>query len=137
MRPRHALLFAFVLTSVALAGCASLPGTQPPSTTTTTVAPSALSDSTAKEQALNAEETYLSAHLQNASCLESWGTEPTAVSKQATVMNRTTSGVVVDVTHPYHYATTDGKHADVGSDARYLVTLNDTTRVSGDDIHPC
>ena len=136
MRPRHALFVAVVLTSIALAGCASLPSNQPPSTTTT-VAPSDLSDSTAKERALTAEGAYLSAHLRNASCLESWGTEPTAVSKQATVINRTTSGVVVDVTHPYHYATTDGTHADVGLDARYLVTTNGTTRVSGDDIHPC
>lgn len=46
-------------------------------------------------------------------------------------------GVIVDVTHPYHYSTNVGTNADVSSDARYLVTKNGTTRVSGEAIHPC
>lgn len=140
MRPRYALLFAVVLTSVVLAGCTALPGTEPPSTTTTmvdsTVAPSDLSDSTAKERALNTEEAYLSARLRNASCLRSWGTAPTTGTANATVVNRTSEGVIVEAHHPYSYAT-NSSHADGLSHARYLITPTNSTRLSGNQIEPC
>lgn len=152
MRPRPALLTVFLVVTVSLAGCANLTGGQPtpdePTTASTTsattsttpqstIAPAELSDSVAKERALSAEEAYLSAHLANASCLEDWGTTPTTMEEEATVVNRTETGVIVDVTHPYHYSTNDGTNADVSSDARYLVTKDGTTRVSGEDVHPC
>ena len=114
MRLRKALL-AVVVSSITLAGCANLTGGQPtpgePTTAATTtattsttarstIAPSELSDSVAKDRALSAEEAYLSAHLANASCLEDWRTTPTTMKEEATVMNRTETGVIVDVTHP-------------------------------------
>lgn len=151
MRLRKALLLAVVVSSLKLAGCTNIVSDQPttseqpttatptptaPTTTQSTIASSDLSDSTAKDRALTAEETYLSAHLSNESCLNDWGTTPTTMDKEATIVNRTADGVVVDVTHPYWYST-GSSEADLGSNARYLVTENETTRLSGDDIDPC
>lgn len=150
MRPRRAILTAFVVLNMALAGCTAFSGgetttvesTTPSTTTTTattaqsTVGSSAVSDSDAKERALSAEETYLSTQLSNPSCIEDWGTTPTTMDKEATVVNRTAEGVVVDVLHPYSYST-NSSEADLGSNARYLVTENNATRVSGDNIAPC
>jgi len=121
-----------------LAGCAAPFGGAPP-----------VSDTDAKERALQAEESYLTAHLSNASCLENWGTSPTVTNEEATVVNRTQDGVLVAVKHPFSYtevpASADDpdstltvqSYADGASRARYLVMENSVRRVSGDEIQPC
>lgn len=91
---------------------------------------------TAEAQALAAEERYLVSRLQNASCLLSWGTTPATASKEATIVNRSADGVVVDVTHPYWYSI-EGEEADLVSEAFYLVNETGVRRTSGDEVSPC
>ena len=113
--------------------------THSPSTTSkrTTIAASTVSDKQAKERALTAEEAFLTKQLQNASCLTDWGTTPTTVSKRATVTKRTADGVYVEVTHPYWYST-EQSEADAGSNALYVVTVDGTERVRGENVSaPC
>ncbi|KAB1193721.1 hypothetical protein GJR96_09830 [Haloferax sp. MBLA0076] len=95
-----------------------------------------ISDEDAKARALAAEEAYLETRLQNATCLLSWGTTPTTASKEATVVERSADGVVVDVTHPYWYGK-ENEEADSVSEAFYLVNETSVERTSGDDISPC
>lgn len=90
----------------------------------------------ATDRALTAEEAFVSERLANASCLESWGTDPTVVDREATVADRTRDGVEVNVTQPYWYAT-ERDEADDASRARFVVTRNDTERLDGDDVTPC
>lgn len=164
MRLRKLLPFLLVVFSIIFAGCTTFTGNQnsttpmtktatantptealgtPVNTITSTNAtahktptPSGLTPYTAKERAIDTEESYLSVQLRNASCLKDWGTAPTTQRKKATIVNRTEASVVVSVTHPYWY-TTGSRNADGISKAKYLVTLNDTKRISGTDIQPC
>ena len=146
MRPEKPPILAVVVSALLLTGCLNLPGqaTTAEPTTTAPLPPtpqpvsdlSALSDSDAGELALQAEEVYLSMHLRNASCLETWGTYPTTSSEVATVVNRSAERIIVTVQHPYSYST-DNTEADSSSTARYRVTENGTTRLSGDEIAPC
>lgn len=100
-------------------------------------ADSSVSNATATERALDAEQSYLTERLQDASCLADWGTTPTTVSERATVTNRTSSGVYVEVTHPYWYST-EGMDADGGTNAVYLVTEERTERERGETVSiPC
>jgi hypothetical protein len=133
----RALGLVVVALLTVLAGCAAPLGGGP-----------TVSETDAKERALQAEESYLTARLSNASCLENWGTSPTVTNEEATVVNRTQDGVLVAVKHPFSYTTvsttddpdstlTARSYADGASRARYLVTEEDARRVSGDEIRPC
>lgn len=104
--------------------------------TGTPVPRSALSDESATERALAAEESYLTTQLRRASCLEDWGTSPTVVNEAATVTDRRADGVYVEVRHPYWYSTANAE-ADGGSEARYRVGPNVAERVDGDRLSPC
>ncbi|KTG27805.1 hypothetical protein [Haloferax profundi] len=95
-----------------------------------------VSDDDAKARALAAEEAYLEAQLQNATCLLSWGTTPTTASKEAMVVERSADGIIVDVTHPYWYGK-ENEEADSVSEAFYLVTETSVERTSGSDVSPC
>jgi hypothetical protein len=134
----RAVGLALVALLIILTGCAAPLGGAP-----------TVSETDAKERALQAEESYLRAHLSNASCLENWGTSPTVTNEEATVVNRTQDGVLVAVKHPFSYTTmstsvddsdstlTARSYADGASRARYLVTEEVVRRISGDEIQPC
>lgn len=97
----------------------------------------AVSDETARERALTAEERYLRTRLGNAACVDGWGTNSyTGVEAEATVRNRTSEGVSVDVVHPFWYGT-ETVEADGRSEATYLVTENATRRLDGTTVSPC
>lgn len=97
----------------------------------------AVSDETARERALTAEERHLRDRLGNASCVDGWGTNSyTGVEAEANVVNRTSAGVYVDVVHPFWYGT-ETVEADGRSAATYLVTPNATRRLDGTTIAPC
>lgn len=101
-----------------------------------TVSSSVVSDEEARERALAAEEAHLTDAFENASCVEEWGLTPyVGQEREATVTDRTEDGVRVRVTHPYWYST-EQVDADSRSDARYLVTAEDSRRI-GDDVSPC
>jgi hypothetical protein len=109
-----------------LAGCAGLGSIGPEVT-----------DEEARERALAAEERHISDHLRNASCVESWSPDSyVGIERDATVTNRTASGVSVTVRHSFTYST-DRTEADVASEARYLVTADEVVRLSGTDVAPC
>lgn len=94
----------------------------------------------AERRASNAEEAYVAARLENASCLDGWGTNEGAASGNAAVTDLAPLGVRVTVRVPYAYRVeTDGEpvFADTASEAVYEVTLLGTRRVGGDDISPC
>ena len=96
-----------------------------------------VSSEDARTRALAAEEQYLRDRLENASCVEGWGTNSyTGVQEEATVVNRTADGVVVDVVHPFWYGTAT-VDADGRSEATYLVTDDETRRLRGTDVSPC
>ena len=122
-RPRTvALCLCCLLVSLSVAGCLGGPG---------------VSNGDAKERALSAEEDHIARQFENASCVEGWGlTSYAGVEEEATVTNRTADGVYVAVTHPYWYSTEDVE-ADVGSEARYLVTADATERIDGTEVSPC
>jgi hypothetical protein len=123
-RSRAALLALAVVVAIALAGCSGLGGPD-------------VTDDAAKERALTAEEQYLTARFENASCVEDWGLQSfTGIDREATVVNRTTDGLYVDVTQPFWYSTAEVE-ADVSSEATYLVTRDDVARVAGREIKPC
>lgn len=153
MRPRQPLFSIFIVVAVVLAGCTttteqSTMTTEPTTTTqitstaaqtTTTptppptISPSKISDREAESRALRAEKTYLVTHLQNASCLDSWGTGPYLAAPNATVEDRNATGVFVDVIHPWSY-TVDDVAADGWTEATYFVTETNTTRLTGHNI---
>lgn len=98
---------------------------------------SGVSKGAAKERALSAEEEHIAGQMENAPCVEGWGlTSYAGVEEEARVTNRTADGVYVAVTHPYAYSTAEVE-ADVGSDARYLVTEDAVERVGGTEVSPC
>lgn len=102
-----------------------------------TVSPSEVSDEEARDRALAAEEEFLTARLENASCLNGWGTTPATVDESAAVVDRSADGVTVSVTHPYWYST-DRAEADLASEAVYVVTEDEARRVGdGEDVSPC
>ena len=161
MRPRQPLFSIFVVVVVLLAGCtttteqstttiepttttqitltaAQTTTTPTPTTTTTitpppTISPSKISDREAGSRALRAEKTYLVTHLQNTSCLDSWGTGAYLAAPNATVEDRNATGVFVDVIHPYSFTVDDGA-ADGWTEATYFVTETNTTRLTGHNI---
>ncbi|MFC7202224.1 hypothetical protein ACFQJC_01750 [Haloferax namakaokahaiae] len=99
-----------------------------------------LSNTSAKQRALDAEREYLESRLGNASCLSEWGITATTTSKEAAITNRTAEGVLVEIRHPYSYEAKHGDSysiADQSSQATYLVTNEGAERVSGDDVSPC
>ena len=146
-RPRRAVL-ALCASAVGLgAGCLDRSPTdggdddattQPDDATTepATVSSSEVSDEEAKDRALAAEEEYLKGELENASCLNGWGTTPSTASESAEVVDRSADGVTVSITHPYWYGT-DNVEADGASNAFYVVTEDESRRASGTDIDPC
>jgi len=87
-------------------------------------------------RALDAEESYLVERFDNASCTTGWGTMETTAQTTATVSDRTSEGVVVEVTHAYWYSTEE-LEADGASEARYRVSKSDTERIEGDTITIC
>lgn len=96
-----------------------------------------VSNDAAKEQALDAEEAYITEQFEDAPCVESWSlTSFVGIEEEASVLNRTADGVYVDVTHPLSYAT-DEEEADVKTEATYLVTPDAVRRVSGTNASPC
>lgn len=95
-----------------------------------------LSNETAKERALHAEERYLERRLANEGCVAEWGTWGTVTSEEATLRNHSVEGVTVDVKHPYWWGNDDVSY-DGASRARYLVTPDVSTRLDGDRVDPC
>lgn len=132
-----------------LAGCADSLGGDTPAAdrqTPATATPSQLPASEVTDRALEAETSYVSARLENASCLRSWGIGEYTTNAEATVLDRTERGVIVEAQRPYSWeknaSPVDGASnarsvADLVSNARYLVTANDTVRQSGPSIDPC
>ena len=95
-----------------------------------------ISNESAKERALVSEQMYLKHQLSNATCLDSWGTSSATVTERAVIVNRSRHGIRVSVTHPYWYGE-EQNAADSYSEAQYIVTKNNTQRVSGDNVSPC
>lgn len=124
---RKLLHAAGIALSIGIAGCHS-------AETTGQTEPD-VSNWTAKERALDTEGTYVTDELQNQSCLENWGTTATTASKQTNVTKRTSDGVYVEVTYPYWY-TTEQTEGDSSTEARYVVTDENTERRSGDSVSP-
>lgn len=94
----------------------------------------------AEQRALSAEEAYVTAQLENASCLDDSGVDEGAVTKQAAVTGPAVGGFRVRVTMPYAHRveTEEGPlFADSGSEVVYAVTPVSTRRISGDTIAPC
>ena len=118
---RRTALLVVVAGTLLLAGCAGSSG--PP-------------DSKATDRALEAETDYVSARLPNATCLGRWGVGEYTTNAEATVVDRTNRGVVVEVQRPYSWER-GAMTADAVSNARYLVTESDTVRQSGPPIDPC
>lgn len=104
---------------------------------------SVLSVSIASQRAIAAEEAYVSARLENASCLTNWGINEGAAyqHEKASLSKLTARGIKVDVQIAYAYRTTTDEgqtvYADSVSHAVYLVTPANTYRSSGDTISPC
>lgn len=120
---RAVLRISGVAVSLGIAGCSSGASSGP-----------GVSNETAKERALAAEESHLAETLGNVGCLDEWGTTATTASKRATISNRSSDGVYVAVTHPYWYYT-DEVEADGSTNALYVVTAETTERKRGDPVH--
>ncbi|WP_336024815.1 hypothetical protein [Halobellus salinisoli] len=117
-KPVHFALVAMLLTAGCLGG-------------------SSITTNEAKERALAAEEAHVIDQFENASCVEDWGLESyTGVEREAAVINQTSAGVYVDVSQPFWYSTAETE-ADVGSEAKYLVSENETRRLDGTEVSPC
>lgn len=96
-----------------------------------------MSNANAKERALTAEERYLRTRLEDATCVETWSlTSFVGLEQSATVTSRTSESVTVEVSHPYSFSSAE-RDADVGTEARYLVTPTETKRVDGTEVSPC
>ena len=94
----------------------------------------------AQQRALAAEEEYVTAHLEDESCLSDRGVNEGAANREVSIEGVTIGGVRVAVSMPYAYTTgEDGEQifADAASDAVYVVTLTDTHRISGDEVSIC
>jgi hypothetical protein len=124
MSPRTALLCITITAGILLSGCIGAPTADQPSP-----AASAVDNGEATERALNAENAYVSARLENASCIDDWSFTQYFAEQNATVLNRTERGVVVEVTRPFSW-TDDGLVTDAVSNPRYLVNETETVRLS-------
>lgn len=130
--------FGIVIAVILLAGCVSPTGGASTVSDTETPAVSdtetpAMTDREVERRALQAEESYVLTHFSNNSCivyLQGGG-------KEATVVNRTANGVIVSAEA---FAYTERKTSENSSgtlnahtytEARYLVTETNTTRLSG------
>lgn len=136
---RQQLILLITVLCLTLAGCIGSPDGQSSAaaeTSTITETPTTLPASEATERALDAETRYVSARLRNASCLHSWGIGEYTTEAEATLINRTSRGVVVQVQRPYAWEK-NASMADLSSEARYLVTENESVRLSGSSIDPC
>lgn len=110
----------------------SLTGTAAPETTTVD-----RNSERAEDRALSAEEAYITEQLENASCIEEWGlTDYVGWGKGATVINQSTNGVYVNVSHPFWYSTSE-EEADVGTKATYRIAGDEVQRLSGTRVSPC
>jgi len=117
-------------------GASGPAATSEPSPTTGTGSVASISNASAKEWALCAEERYLRTTLDSAGCLNEWGTSATVVEETATVLNRTADAIYLDIRHPYWFS--KGSLSDDGfSEATYLVTSDLITRTEGDAVAPC
>ena len=120
---RRTVLGVFgIALGLGIMGCTSAESSEP-----------AVSNRTAKRRALAAEESYLTDKLQSVSCLEEWGTTATTASRDATVTNRTSDGVHVEITHPYWYHS-ERVEADASTNALYIVTADSVERKRGDSV---
>ena len=132
---RRQFLRAISVCSVlSLAGCLSTRNGKSSDSTTTT-AP-AISEGEAKNRALEAEKQYLDETLNSQPCGDG-SSETPIVENTATIENETSDGFSVNVEYGYSFNEDDGAHYDGRSEATYLVTENQTKRVSGTDISPC
>ncbi|PSQ13856.1 hypothetical protein BRD02_11350 [Halobacteriales archaeon QS_8_69_73] len=96
-----------------------------------------VSDETATDRALAAEEEYIETRLEGAACVDGWGFEDYGGwGETATALNRSDGGVYVAVRHPFWYSTVE-LDADIGTEATYLVTADDARRVGGTEVSPC
>ena len=134
-------LLAVTAVCLIFSGCAGSPGgttTDADQPQRTTVAPAQLPDSEATDRALAAEAEYVSERLRNASCIDYWEIGQFTMEATASVENRTHRGRVVAVQRPYSWGKKEPDLvADTASNARYLVTENETVRRSGKSIDPC
>lgn len=89
-----------------------------------------------QERALAAEEAFLTERFRNASCLTNWGVSPKSPSTRTGIVERTAEEVRVEVTLTYYYST-DDLEADGASNALYVVTVDSTERIRGDEVSPC
>jgi len=131
---RNVLHLCGVTGAVSIAGCSNISMADDPegsSSNESSADGSDISNTTAKERALAAEEDFLTEHLERRTCLEDWGTSGSTGSEEARVTNRSADGVTVKVKHPYSY-TGNSQEADRMSEAVYLVTEEETERVRGD-----
>ena len=121
-----------LLSLVLLAGCAGTPLGQFGSDASTFDG----STENITDAAMNAEEAYLTSVLENAPCLESWGTFATVTDPEATVENRTAGKAYVSIRHPYWYGT-ESESFDGASRAMYVVNADGAWRIHGDSVAPC
>ena len=141
MYDQRALLLAIVC-SLALTGCSTLsdgPATPKSAVTSGQETPTIdaqVNVSEARERALNSETDYVTARLQNASCLDSWDVGSFTVGPKVTVVNHSDRGITVRVRRPYSTAKGEAVY-DAEHYARYLVTKTGTERLSGDTVAPC
>lgn len=96
-------------------------------------APDTITNSTAKQVALDYEEVYIYNVLQQENYSE-WGVGNWNDSS-ATVLNRTQNGIYVQVRMPYSYQYESG-YVDGVSQATYFITTETIERVKGDGIDP-
>ena len=120
--------------SIGVAGCL---GNESRGSRATRTAVATVSDTEAKQRALEAEKWYIFDRLQKASCVTSGAASGTTVDSKPVVSERTADVVEVQVTQGYHFSTTDGLEADGATTARYVVSGNSTRRIQGDPIDPC
>ena len=132
--PRYGLSVCAGSLSIGVGGCL---GNESGGSGTTQNTVVNISDTEAKQRALEAEKWYIFDRLQNASCVTSGAASGTTVESRAVVSERKADGVEVEVTHGYHFSTTGGLEADGATNARYVVTGNGTRRMQGDHINPC
>lgn len=96
-----------------------------------------VTNGSAKQRALSHEEAYLQEELENAPCLDSYGTHETTDESRASVVGYQLDGRTVRVFQPYWYGT-DDEEADSTSEAVYVVGGDTVYRVRGEPLDlPC
>ena len=122
-RPAAAGVWCLLVLFVSVSGCAGPDGD--------------VSNGTATDRALAAEEEYIETRLESATCVDGWGFEDYGGGGETTTaLNRSDGGVYVAVRHPFWYSTAE-LDADVGTEATYLVTADGARRVGGTEVSPC